>query len=311
MAVCSDELVERFKGIVMMDNGWFELLGGPANSHDVKSGGMVEQAMALQEGGRQPRQTALFGPIHRRSRLGRVSSFGGTHFDDYQALAIERNQVNFAEPSDVVARQQSIALAAQKSGGSALRATAKPTPPPALADQPFTRHARLAGLRFLRFLALAFGGDALRLAITIGAWGWCGFYLGLALAQTSGLPNAVAEIVELGAARSTGALNFDLGDLRRVEREDALDAFTLNDAADSKRFADTAAFARYDRTREDLGPLLLPFKDALVDVNNVTDLKLRGAGLEAARFRDADQSRFHGRLPSCPAQPGRESVPSY
>src|SRR5205814_8027896 len=51
--------------------------------------------------------------------------------------------------------------------------------------------------------------------------GFGGFFLGggFALAETDGFADAVAEVVQLGPAGHAAALDINLGDLRRVQRE--------------------------------------------------------------------------------------------
>src|SRR5688572_25679277 len=61
--------------------------------------------------------------------------------------------------------------------------------------------------------------------------------LGPAFAQPGGLADAVAQVVQLGPADPAGALDLDLGNLRRVEGEDALDPLALDNAADRKHLA--------------------------------------------------------------------------
>src|SRR5262245_60852165 len=70
--------------------------------------------------------------------------------------------------------------------------------------------------------------------------------LGCALAQARRLANPLAEVVELRPPRVAGAFHLDLGDLRRVERKDALDPFALNDAANRKRLASPVALSGDD-----------------------------------------------------------------
>src|SRR5438093_3798304 len=82
-------------------------------------------------------------------------------------------------------------------------------------------------------LGLLFAGALLRRgghrhAVAVGAR--LGDLL-LLLADAGRLADTVAQIEELRPADAAGALDFDLGDLWRVHREDALDAFALHDAA--------------------------------------------------------------------------------
>ena len=168
----------------------------------------------------------------------------------------------------------------QEARRGALGAGAEPAPPPGLARQGRGRitapSSPLHGVtpsRCGRRTRLLWRGAAAFLrglaAVRLGA-------LGLALAQARRLADAVAQVVQLGPADRAGALHLDLGDLRRVQREDALDAFALDDAADGEHLAHALAAAGDHHAAEDLDALLLAFQDALVDVHLVADLELRG-----------------------------------
>src|SRR5262249_51641413 len=91
--------------------------------------------------------------------------------------------------------------------------------------------------------------------------------LALALAQAGRLADAVAQVVQLGPADLAGALHLDLGDARRVQREDALHALALHDPADSERLAQPLALAGDHHALEDLDALLAALQDALMHVD--------------------------------------------
>ena len=63
------------------------------------------------------------------------------------------------------------------------------------------------------------------------------------LDDTSRLAATIAQVVKLGAADLTAADDIDAFDERRVDRENALDAFAVGDLADGEAFVDTAAGA--------------------------------------------------------------------
>ena len=67
-----------------------------------------------------------------------------------------------------------------------------------------------------------------------------------ALDDTGGLTAAATEIVQLGAADTAAADDFDLGDEGRVDREHAFDAFAVGDLADGEALVDAAAGAGDD-----------------------------------------------------------------
>src|SRR4051794_40613987 len=70
-----------------------------------------------------------------------------------------------------------------------------------------------------------------------------GFRLRLALAELGRLAYPVAQEIKLPPPHGAGPLDLDLGDLRRVDEENALDAFALHDAAHGDRLPAALAFA--------------------------------------------------------------------
>src|SRR5262249_29218046 len=139
---------------------------------------------------------------------------------------------------------------------------------------------RRGGLR-LALVRLAVPGDPV------------GRHLGLALAQPGRLADALAEVVQLRPPNLAGALHLDLGDLRRVQREDALDALALDDAADGEHLAHALVAHADDDALEDLHALLLALEDALVDLHLVADGELGDFLLDVGKLRQAEQFRFH------------------
>src|SRR6185436_18517903 len=109
-----------------------------------------------------------------------------------------------------------------------------------------------------------------------------------AVAEAAGLAEAVAEEVELGAAGVGAADDLELGDHRAVDRELALDADLVDDAADRNHLVGRAALAGDEDALEDLDPLLVALDDADVDVDRVTDVHDRDVGLEGGRGEGLD-----------------------
>jgi len=103
---------------------------------------------------------------------------------------------------------------------------------------------------------------------------------GLALAELDGFADAVAEVIQLGTASDAATLYFQLGNLRRMEWEFALDAFAGDDSPDSEHLAEAAAASGDHRAAEDLDSLVLAFQDAGVDIDRVADIELRRLGGE-------------------------------
>src|SRR5262245_16356361 len=117
--------------------------------------------------------------------------------------------------------------------------------------------------------------------------------LDLALLQPRRLADQLAHVVELGPPHPAGALHLDLGDLRRVDRGDALDALALDDPADRERLADAAALAGDDDAGEDLDALLGAFEDALVHLDLVADLELRDLVFDRRRLDQLKKPILH------------------
>ena len=67
-----------------------------------------------------------------------------------------------------------------------------------------------------------------------------------ALEDAGRLAATAAEIVELGATDLAAADDLDLGDVGRVDRENALDALAVGDLADSEALVDAGAGAAND-----------------------------------------------------------------
>ena len=89
------------------------------------------------------------------------------------------------------------------------------------------------------------------------------------------LAGQIAQIVELGAANLAVALDFDLVDVRAVEREDTLDAFAIGDAAHGDGFGVAGSLAGNHGSGEYLDAFFPAFFDFVVDANGVADHKVR------------------------------------
>src|SRR5260370_32995302 len=91
-----------------------------------------------------------------------------------------------------------------------------------------------------------------------------------AFAQTRRSPaDAVAQVIQFGAANLAGALLLNLGDLPRIEREGAFDAFALDDPAHSEHLAHPFPLARDHQAGEDLRAFFFAFENLLVDFDRV------------------------------------------
>src|SRR5215210_5105214 len=97
------------------------------------------------------------------------------------------------------------------------------------------------------------------------------------LAHTRALADAAAQVVELGAAHVAAGGDLDALDLRRVQRERALDAHAEGLLAHGERLADTFALALDDDALEDLGSTARALDHLEVDADAVARLELGDA----------------------------------
>src|SRR5690606_23832832 len=121
-----------------------------------------------------------------------------------------------------------------------------------------------------------------------------------------GLTGTFAEVIKLRTAHAAFARDFHLLDARRVQRENALDAFAKGHAAHGEaRIGALAAFAPDDDAFKDLHAFLLAFNDAEVDAHGVPDGKfwnhVRRLLLCLPQFfkRIHDSTSFSGPASSC------------
>ena len=132
-----------------------------------------------------------------------------------------------------------------------------------------------------------------------------GVLLNRSLSRTD-LPDRSRRIVELGPPDLARALDHDIGDPRRVDRELPLHALALDDPADDEHLASPTARAGDHHAVVNLDTLLVALKNAHVDIDRITDLELGHRRLHTAFFNNAQQSILHGSfLSGKPSAPGR------
>ena len=105
-----------------------------------------------------------------------------------------------------------------------------------------------------------------------------------AFLQTDSLTDAIAEEVKLCSADNSGTNNFDLGNFRRMKGELPFNTFAGDNAADSEHRTGTSAITGNNDTVEDLDTFFAAFEDLAMNVNRVTDFKLRDFLLDAKRI---------------------------
>src|SRR5262245_54622701 len=116
-----------------MDNVRLTVVRRPADGKDIKARRTAEQALRLQEVQREVGQAALLGGVYRFGGASGVGRFGGAHFHEHDTIAIERDQIEFAVWTGVVARKDATTATAEKSFRRAFASRAEPTPPPGAA----------------------------------------------------------------------------------------------------------------------------------------------------------------------------------
>jgi len=98
------------------------------------------------------------------------------------------------------------------------------------------------------------------------------------LADARLLPHFRAQVVELGAVDVADRLHLDLLDLRRVERERALDADAERLLADGERLPHACTLALDHDALEDLDAAALSLDHLEVDADGVSGLEDRHVG---------------------------------
>src|SRR5262249_47973637 len=111
------EAPDRLEGLTIMDDARFALSGRPTQSEHIETRGTIEQTMLLQIVQGEARQAALLGVVHRSGRTFGVGAAGRANFDEDETAPVQRDQVELAVRAGVVASQDAIAEAAQKTSG--------------------------------------------------------------------------------------------------------------------------------------------------------------------------------------------------
>src|SRR2546430_979070 len=115
----------------------------------------------------------------------------------------------------------------------------------------------------------------------------------LFLDRDRGLAGPAAEIIKARFHRLRLALDFDLLDIRRIDRKHAFNALTVAETANGESFMDAVALPRDHDAGENLHALLVTFADLRVYAHTVADLERRSVffHLTGGDFLD---DRVHG-----------------
>ncbi|CAD5299137.1 hypothetical protein BOS5A_230890 [Bosea sp. EC-HK365B] len=96
-----------------------------------------------------------------------------------------------------------------------------------------------------------------------------------ALGDTGRLAAAIAQVIQLGAANLALADDLDRVEVRRIQREDALDALAIGNLADGEALVQPAAIAGDADALIGLNAAALAFLDLDVDLHGVAGLEMR------------------------------------
>src|SRR5690606_15575541 len=87
------------------------------------------------------------------------------------------------------------------------------------------------------------------------------------------LADAVAKVIQPRAPHNALAVDLDLFDVRRIDRENTFDAFAIRNAADGESLTDSGPAPGNHDSRENLDPLLVALAHARVDTDAVAHLE--------------------------------------
>src|SRR5258708_15435765 len=87
---------------------------------------------------------------------------------------------------------------------------------------------------------------------------------------------AAAEIIQSRATGFAFGLDLDLGDARRINRENALDPFAVGNAPHGEHFIQTATLTTDHDSGKDLDSLLISLDHASMHANAVSNFELGG-----------------------------------
>ena len=120
------------------------------------------------------------------------------------------------------------------------------------------------------------------------------------------LANLLAQVVQLCATNVATTNDFNLVNLRRMNREGALDADREADLTDGERLAAGVTMTADDVTLEHLNALAVTLDDAVMDLDVVANVELRNVLLELLLLDGADDIHFsfllYVLMPACAGQ---------
>ena len=97
----------------------------------------------------------------------------------------------------------------------------------------------------------------------------------VALCEADGFAGALSQVIELCSSCLSASDGPYVEYVRRMKREDSLDAFVPDHSAYGEGFVDSAAATRDNGAVKDLGTDLIALFDSAADIDNIADLKVR------------------------------------
>ena len=104
--------------------------------------------------------------------------------------------------------------------------------------------------------------------------------IAVSLSQFDGLAGSLAEVVQFCPAGFAASNRLNIQNVRRMQRENPLYPFVIDDPPDRESLVDSPAFAGDYRAGKDLCSRFVAFLDSAVDVNHIADLKMRNLVLQ-------------------------------
>lgn len=122
----------------------------------------------------------------------------------------------------------------------------------------------------------------------------CLFRLANGALNFRSLTNTVTKIIEFRSTYSTGTDNFDVLDVRAVNRENSLYAYAISNTANGESLGNSRASLGNYSTLEGLSSLSVALFDSYVNTYGITDVEFREVFLLLA-FSD-DLKCVHGNI---------------
>jgi len=103
----------------------------------------------------------------------------------------------------------------------------------------------------------------------------------MTLREPDRLTRAIAQVIQLGSSRFSASDRCYAQNIRRVKRENSLDAFLAHHPAYGESLVDSAAFACYHRAVKNLSADLVALFDSALHIDNIAYLEMRNPALQA------------------------------